>query len=137
MVGPKSPWQLYGAGSVGSQALLGIPRLLALRDDAVLGPLSRVWPFETAIAGEDLSAPRGPLIVHAEIYPSFIPPSPFAEVKDAGQVRALAEHFARLDDEGQLASLFDLSALPGEDQEAVVRVEGWILGVRPEEPSAT
>jgi hypothetical protein len=129
----KSPWQLYGAGSVGSQALVGMPHLLALLTDQVLAPVSRVWPFETGVSGADVSADSGPLIVHAEIYPSLVPPSPFEETKDAAQVRAIAEHFAQLDDEGRLADLFDLSALPEDAQEHVVAEEGWILGARPEE----
>src|SRR3954465_1908311 len=41
-------WKLYGNGSVGSQALVGIPHVTALRNDPVLGPVSRVWPFEAA-----------------------------------------------------------------------------------------
>jgi hypothetical protein len=40
-------WKLFGNGSVGGQALLGIPRLSALRNDEVLEPVFRVWPFET------------------------------------------------------------------------------------------
>jgi hypothetical protein len=46
VAGPKSIWQLYGAGSVGSQALVGIPRLAALLDDPALHSVSHVWPFE-------------------------------------------------------------------------------------------
>ena len=71
-------------------------------------------------------------MLHAEIYPSLVPPSPLEPIKDAGQVRALAEHFARLDEEQGLAELFDLTTLREEEQQAVVREEGWILGVRPE-----
>jgi precorrin-8X/cobalt-precorrin-8 methylmutase len=71
-------------------------------------------------------------VLHAEIYPSLVPPSPHESIKDAGQVRALAEYFARLDEEHSLAELFDLSSLRAEKQQAVVLEEGWILGVRPE-----
>lgn len=129
--GPKSIWQLYGAGSVGSQALLGIPRLAALRDDPALRAVSHVWPFEAATeAGFVPPAPPAgtPFILHAEVYPSLVPPSPLEATKDAAQVRALAEYFAGLDDDGDLGALFDLGALPPEAQQAVTE-EGWILGV--------
>jgi hypothetical protein len=45
--GPHSVWQLYTQGSVGSQALLGIPRVRALRFAQDLESVSRVWPFDT------------------------------------------------------------------------------------------
>jgi hypothetical protein len=134
--GPKSVWQLYGAGSVGSQALMGMPRLAALRDDPAFQGVSHVWPFEDG--GKTLPVPPAgaPFIVHAEVYPSLVPVSPFEAVKDAAQVRALAEHFAHLDDEGRLGALFDLSALDAASHAAVVDEEGWILGVEPESASA-
>lgn len=128
--GPKSMWQLYGAGSVGSQSLLGIPRLAALRDDPALHAVSRVWPFETAGVSPPVPPSGTPFLLHAEIYPSLVPPSPFEAIKDAAQVRALAEHFAHLDDEGDLGAAFDLSTLSPESIQAVVNEEGWILGVR-------
>jgi len=123
-------WQLYGAGSVGSQSLLGIPRLAALRDDPALHAVSRVWPFETAGVSPPVPPSGTPFLLHAEIYPSLVPPSPFEAIKDAAQVRALAEHFAHLDDEGDLGAAFDLSTLSPESIQAVVNEEGWILGVR-------
>jgi hypothetical protein len=128
--GPKSIWQLYGAGSVGSQALLGIPRLAALLDDPALHSVSHVWPFESAGVAPVVPASGTPFLLHAEIYPSLVPPSPFEETKDAAQVRALAEYFARLDDEGDLGAAFDLSALSPESIQAAVSEEGWILGVQ-------
>ncbi len=58
---PKSVWQLFGNGSVGSQALTGIPVLARLRDDPALAPHSRVWPFEALRAGSPRRrAGRGP-----------------------------------------------------------------------------
>ena len=128
--GPKSVWQLYGAGSVGSQALLGIPRLAALRDDEALRDVSFVWPFEGGESAPPAPSSSAPIIVHAEIYPALVPPSPFEGIKDAAQVRALAEHFARLDDAGDLAALFDLTALSPDVRQAVVAEEGWILGMK-------
>jgi hypothetical protein len=126
--GAASIWKLYYNGSVGGQAIVGIPAARRLRD--ARGDAARVWPFETgfkALAEADL---EGVQVVIAEVYPSLIKAAPAAgEVKDAAQVRALAEHFAKLDEAGKLAALFG----PGKDAPAqVVRdaetEEGWILG---------
>jgi precorrin-8X/cobalt-precorrin-8 methylmutase len=103
---PKSVWQLLGAGCVGSQALLGIPVVRALRRDARLADVSCVWPFE----GYDAQ------VVHAEIWPRVVAVRPGAgEVPDRAQVRTLVEW----------ASSADLDRLLGE---APVSDEGWILG---------
>ena len=72
-------WKLSGAGSVGGQALTGIPALEGLRRRTG----ARIWPFETL--GE------GRRHVLAEIYPSLIEPCPGPEVLDARQVEAVAE----------------------------------------------
>jgi len=42
-------WKLFGAGSVGSQSLVGIPYLSRLRCDIRLARVSQVWPFETGL----------------------------------------------------------------------------------------
>lgn len=42
---PFSAWQLFGNGSVGSQALLGLPRVLELKER--YPEVSVIWPFET------------------------------------------------------------------------------------------
>src|SRR4051812_15632108 len=63
---PNSVWQLAGNGSVGSQALVGIPRVRSLRDDPDLAAVSAVWPFETGFAVPDAE------VVHAEIWPGVI-----------------------------------------------------------------
>lgn len=131
-VGKMQPiWKLFQNGSVGSQALLGIPYVAALRNDAVLSPVSRVWPFETGLGALPSRPKRDYLIVHAEIYPSLLPIQPAAgEVKDAVQVRTMAAHFAALDDAGQLSTLFAGPAyLTPEDRETVETEEGWTLGV--------
>src|SRR5712692_6016490 len=131
-IGNMQPiWKLYGIGSVGSQALLGIPHLTALRNDEVLSPVSRVWPFETGLGALPSRPKRDYLIVHAEIYPSLLPIHPAAgEVKDAVQVRTMAAHFAALDDAGELSTLFAGPAyLTPEDRETIEREEGWTLGV--------
>jgi hypothetical protein len=131
-VGAMQPiWKLFGAGSVGSQALVGIPYLLALRTDDILEPVSRVWPFETGLCTLPSRSQRDWLVLHAEIYPSLLPiiPGP-GEVKDAAQVRTLACHFAQLDDAGRLAELFaGRTSLTVEDRERVECEESWTLGI--------
>ncbi|WP_395671042.1 cobalamin biosynthesis protein CbiG [Phenylobacterium sp.] len=126
--GAASIWKLYYNGSVGGQAILGIPavkRLKMARGDAV-----RVWPFETGFKALTEADLQGVEAVLAEVYPSLIKPQPApGEVKDLAQVRALAEHFARLDEAGKLAAQFG----PGKEAGADVvldaeREEGWILG---------
>lgn len=126
--GPSSIWKLYYQGSVGGQALTGIPvlrRLKARSPEAI-----RIWPFETgwkALSAADLD---GVAAVFCEIYPSLLKVAPaVGEAKDAAQVRAVAEHFASLDEKEQLARAF----APSKDREGQVEVvqaeEGWILGV--------
>jgi hypothetical protein len=107
--GVQSAWKLGGAGSVGSQALVGIPRVASLRDDPVLAPVSRVWPFE------DVSASQ---VVHAEIWPGIVPLEDRHPVRDAAQVATLVAHWQREDAAGRLAPLLEREA---DD-------EGWILG---------
>lgn len=116
---PKSAWQLTGAGSVGSQALVGIPALSAVRFDPRLVDVSRVWPFETGF-----ELPRDVAIVHAEIWPGVIVPDANAhEVADARQVISLARHFHAMP-ERELARVF----APSGGDDAARREEGWILG---------
>jgi molybdopterin molybdotransferase len=104
-------WKLYPTGSVGSQALLGIPRLQALRTR--YGAKLAVAPFQ------DMSAP----IVLAEIFPSLIADivadqTQPDEIKDRAQVRVLARAFSRLDPD-----VMNQMLQKGDP------VEGWILGV--------
>ncbi len=118
---PKSVWQLAGAGSVGGQALTGIAALERLR--RALGEAAEVWPFETGLA-----PPRRAICI-AEVYPSLVPLEARAgEVKDAAQVRLLAERFALLDTQGALAPLFEARGLEGPERAAAEAEEAWILG---------
>ena len=124
--GAKTVWQLAYAGSVGSQVLTGLPALLTLRDDSMIGAHTRIWPFETGLA-----APDAPITL-AEIYPSLIVPDPSEPVKDAGQVRATANWLARLDRDGALSRLFaGPAAATTAEQATVAREEAWILGLEP------
>ena len=121
----SSVWKLAYPGSVGSQSLTGIPRVLQLRTDPRLAMISLIWPFETGLAHD--SRPR---IIFAEVYPSIIDPEPEPDtVKDARQVRTIAGHFAALDAAGNLATLFEGGAdLSAAQRRVVEREEAWILG---------
>ncbi|HXE75661.1 MAG TPA: cobalamin biosynthesis protein CbiG [Candidatus Xenobia bacterium] len=129
--GAQSAWKLLGHGSVGSQALLGIPYVARLRDDPSLRKVSRVWPFETGMAKLPSREDRDWLVLHAEIFPSMIKVKPRErEAKDAAQVRGLARHFALMDDEGCLSRLFNVpTELSADEVHRVETEEGWILGV--------
>lgn len=115
---PFSVWHLLGAGSVGSQALTGIPVVERLRHHPRIVDRTKVWPFQTG-----LTLPHGAdTIVIAEIWPSSIE---FAHVdhpvKDARQVIALAHWLAAQD-----AGLF---SPPAADSPEVLTEEGWVLGL--------
>lgn len=123
---PQPVWKLLGAGSVGSQALVGIPRVASLRDDPALGCHSLVWPFEVVIPATE---PGVPAVVHAEVWPSLVDiaaavaiPTNAGKVRDQVQVEQLALHLRQLDDDARLVDLF--AAAPP----SVVDEEGWILG---------
>lgn len=104
-------WKLYTTGSVGSQALLGIPHLQSLREH--YGDALRVAPFQRGDA---------PLVL-VEVYPSLISDTVAAarsgnEILDRAQVRVMARALSRLAPE-------TLDALLDEGDP----VEGWSLGV--------
>ena len=125
LTGTHSVWKLYTPGSVGGQSLVGIARLQRLRTSTEFSDHIAVWPFETEFAK---NFPKQ--ITLAEIYPSaFSPIARADEVKDAAQVRTLAEGFAALDAKNRFTHLLarpdDLSE---EDYLTVIREEGWIVG---------
>ena len=131
-VGNMQPiWKLYGNGAVGSQALVGIPHVAALRHHPELARLSRVWPFETGLVRLPNREDREYLTVLAEIYPSLVAIETVpGSVKDALQVQATASYFAALDDAGELSTLFaGPDWLTGDERLRVEREEGWTLGV--------
>ncbi len=136
MSGVQETWKLLGAGSVGSQALLGIPRVLALRDDPALQALSRVWPFDTGFTSQP-SRDRGPWVVHAEIWPGIVPSAEIEHEKsttgaihDQAQVRLMCRWAASQDETGRLGAWFDASVLPSAPDHSIANEEGWILGCR-------
>ena len=107
-------WKLYTTGSVGSQALLGLARLSALR--ARFGAQLSIWPFE---------APNARIVL-AEVWPSLLAKAIAArirpdDIKDDVQVRVLAEALVQCDARGDLGRVMDAGNGPAD--------EGWILGV--------
>ena len=126
--GASPVWKLSYAGSVGGQTILGIPaarRLAKARGDKL-----KVWPFETGWKAPTEADLAGVEVVVAEVYPSLVKPAPVAgETRNLTQVRALAEHFAKLDEAGRLSALF--TPPKGTAADTIVdaeREEGWILG---------
>jgi precorrin-8X/cobalt-precorrin-8 methylmutase len=123
--GPQPVWKLTGVGAVGSQTLLGIPRLEALRRHPMLGRDIAVWPFETDFSAR-LTAP----ITLVEIYPSFFPLDIAAEPKDRAQVETCALRYAALDAAGLLTTFLSAPQdLTPADRAIAVTEEGWIAGV--------
>ncbi|SFO89348.1 molybdopterin-binding protein [Tranquillimonas alkanivorans] len=117
-------WKLFTTGSVGSQALLGLPRLHALRNR--FGDRLSVWPFES---------PDAPIVL-AEVYPSLVDAvvqeaiGP-EDIKDEVQVRVLARALEEMQAQGTLGH-----ALTAPDAPALAE-EGWILGVGAEDALRT
>lgn len=103
-------WKLYTTGSVGGQALMGLPMIHRLSNL----PGVAVWPFD---------APDAPVVL-AEVYPSMLAARVAAEggIKDQAQVRLLARALWRLSASGQLPLLFATPQAP------VTTEEGWVLG---------
>lgn len=126
--GAASIWKTYYTGSVGGQAIMGIPAVRRVK--IARGDAAKVWPFETGFKALTESDLAGVEVVLAEVYPSMVKPQGAAgEVKDLMQVRTLAEHFARLDEANKLGDLF--GPPKGTAADVVLdaeREEGWILG---------
>jgi hypothetical protein len=119
-------WKLLGTGSVGGQALTGIPVMRLLRDDPRWRHTASVWPFETG-----LCAPASAQLVMAEVYPSLwrVSPGP-NEPKDAAQVRDVARFLAARDAAAELTRFFDAdpNLTPGQ-RSTVETEEAWTFGV--------
>jgi precorrin-8X/cobalt-precorrin-8 methylmutase len=127
MTGAQPCWKLAYTGSVGSQALTGIPVVHELRADPRWARQARVWPFETG-----MTPPAEARIVFTEVWPSWWRKEIRAEYgppNDKAQVRSVAEIFAAKDRAGELAEWFagdpDLTA---EQRRIVESVEAWTLG---------
>lgn len=123
---PFSAWQLYGAGAVGSQTLLGVAALERLQQRlaaAAFGAVA-IWPFTTGLVAPDTELSR---LVVAEIWPSMVDVVDNGRVHDEAQVLTLGSHLDCADQEGTLASWF-APDVPKEHIEAIVEEEGWVLG---------
>ncbi len=119
---PASPWQLLGAGTVGSQSLTLIPILERLRRTS----RAEVWPFTTGLRPPDVESAT---VVIAEIWPTaFDVEMPIHWVRDAAQVHGVAHRLVAADQSGELASWF---TPPVDDPTPIEDEEGWILGVVP------
>ncbi|HET8627156.1 MAG TPA: hypothetical protein VFL91_07045 [Thermomicrobiales bacterium] len=133
--GVQEAWKLYGAGSVGSQALLGIPRVWRLRRHPDLRAVSRIWPFETGFTTTPVPT-AGPFILHAEVWPGILGREAVAAeqartgaIKDRAQVRLLCRWAAGLDAAGALARHFARPPdLTDDEARAAIEEEAWILG---------
>ena len=124
--GAHPVWQLAGNGSVGSQALLGIPRVWQIRHAPALETIAAIWPFETGLADD-----AGKRVILAESYPSLVKAKRLAQLpKDAGQVAAMVEAFARADAAGELPDWFRGDpALSAAERAVIEQEEAWILGL--------
>jgi precorrin-8X/cobalt-precorrin-8 methylmutase len=116
---PFSAWQLLGAGSVGSQSLVGIPRLARLEAAwRAAGRHVEIWPF-----GRWDGATPIPDVVIAEVWPSLQSlPALAGRVRDEVQVVETARHLARGVD-------FAIGVRQtGDGLRNVRNEEGWVLG---------
>lgn len=133
--GTQETWKLFGAGSVGSQALVGIPYLYRLRRSLDMVRISRVWPFETGFTPNP-STSQGPYVLHAEIWPGVVEQRVRELVganpdliRDRAQVRAMCEWAAECDETETLGTFFDLPAGLNQQQvQSCLEQEGWVLG---------
>lgn len=133
--GTQETWKLYGAGSVGSQALIGIPHVYTVRHHAHLSRCSRVWPFETGFTASPAPT-RGAFVLHAEIWPGVVSgqtkqllTADPSLIRDQAQVRALCQWAESLDDAGQLGQFFDRPhGLTAQQFQRCFQQEGWVLG---------
>ena len=126
-------WRLYGAGSVGSQALVGINRVARLRFDPKFSGVSQVWPFETGLAAPELPAGEA-AIVFAEIWPGMVDAAQLTSLlgegllRDQAQVRLMCEWARGHDETGTLGTYLAPPQALADHADVVVAEEGWILG---------
>lgn len=103
-------WKLYTTGSVGSQALMGLPMIHRLSQR----PGTVVWPFDPI--------GKSPVVL-AEVYPSLLAPlvAQSEGIKDRAQVTLLARALWHLSQTGTLDPLLTPDSVDCTE-------EGWILG---------
>ena len=127
--GAPSIWKLYYNGSIGGQAILGVP--MARRLKLKYGDALKVWPFETGWTALKPADLEGVEVVAAEVFAGATDAKPApGETKDQTELRAAVETLARLDEAGKLADLFaGPKGLAEADSETAATEEGWMLGV--------
>ena len=124
----QETWKLFYPGSVGGQALTGIPVVCRLRYAAELAAFSRVWPFETAFTPEP-TPDDGPFVLHVEIFPNNVPGVLDPGIPDQAQVRGVVRWLSKLDADGQLGTLFARpDDLTQDELHTCTEEEGWIIG---------
>jgi precorrin-8X/cobalt-precorrin-8 methylmutase len=131
MVGAQPCWKLAYTGSVGSQALTGIPVVRALRNDSRWATHARVWPFETGLHLTDDAR-----IVFAEVWPSWWnwkETREPGEIADKAQVGHVARLFAARDRDGALEAWFT-PPIAADRRVDVLNEEAWTLGVMEPRP---
>ena len=107
----------------------------ALRDDKVLSPVSRVWPFESGFVGDPAHG-LTPGVLHAEIWPGIVPDllvravvEETGAIRDQAQVRLMCSRIREMDVGGDLPGLFALPQLNDQQRRVAMHEEGWILGL--------
>jgi hypothetical protein len=127
--GVQSPWKLAGAGSVGSQAIMGLPAVNRLITDKSLRSRCKLWPFDTAWA-DGIHASRDNMVIIAEVWPSLVVKSkaPKDQIRDAYQMRELRDWVI---DQGDRIRrhLERPKSLLRAQSDSCRNNEGWILGV--------
>ncbi len=113
--GMKSIWQLLGAGSVGSQSLLGMAYLQMFRNSEKFKNHIRVYPFENC---DEAS------IIFAETYydPNIFLLDEAITPKDKAQVISAVEYCQEAQTSGKLKTL--LSPIDNPD---ITQDEGWVF----------
>ncbi len=132
---PHSAFKLFTRGSVGSQALTGIPVVHRLRHHPLLRDLSLVWPFETGFTLAPAFG-RRPLVLHTEVWPGVVEQQVKALmaadpqlITDQAQMRALCLWADANDGAGTLGQFFGQPAgISVGNLDRCVNDEGWILG---------
>jgi precorrin-8X/cobalt-precorrin-8 methylmutase len=131
----KSVWQLFGAGSVGSQTLTGVPYLERLHSHCNRFQQTLVvWPQETGFRPDPLARFCDARFLLVEIWPSLLVPAKHLGSKmvaDEWQVAWMVELCRAQQAAGGLPLWFDpprLKVMP-RARAAAMNEEGWILGV--------
>lgn len=130
---PKSAWQLMGAGSVGSQAMLGLASIGRLLRDDALASRAMMWPFESGWGNVMRASLRDDAIVFVEIYPSLFNDRAAGvdhPIHDARQVVACRDVMLDASDSEATLMLSAPNTIDEESRRIAREIEGWILGVR-------